>query len=153
MATIDGARRGLAGTKLSCFTCARCPFCMSVTAEMPDLPDVTSAVTGSTINSGTRSTFFHVIIVVDSNRLAGYRIGPLADYITLLALAQLNSLDTCQQLPSIANMLAPSCVQKASDMTENDLGYLRGLYRMSPEKGLLFQQSEIAEVMENTVGR
>jgi hypothetical protein len=126
---------------------------MGLDAPVLDLPESTSAVAGSTIGGGARSTFFHVIIVVDSNRLAGYQIGPLADYITMLALAQLNSLDRCQLLPSIVNMLATNCVQKARGMTENDLAYLRGLYTMSPGKSLLFQQSEIANRMKETLGR
>ncbi len=153
MGTIDGAPHRMVGTTLSCFTCSRCPFCGTMNAQELDLPDVTSAVSGSFINNGTRSTFFHVIIVVDANRLAGYQIGPLADYITILSLAQLNSLDACQPLPSIVNMLAPGCGQKASDITKNDLAYLSGLYKMTPDKSLLFQQSEIATRMKETLGR
>jgi hypothetical protein len=153
MGTIDGATHRMASTTLSCFTCSRCPFCGTVSAPELDLPDFTNAVTGSAIGNGTRSTFFHVIIVVDANRLAGYQIGPLADYITMLSLAQLNSLDACRQLPSIVNMLAAGCGQKASDMTKNDLAYLGGLYKMSPDKSLLFQQSEIADQMKVTLGR
>jgi hypothetical protein len=153
MATIDGVRRRYSGTTLSCFTCSRCPFCMGLDAPLLDLPESTSASAGSYISDGAQSAFFHIIIVVDSNRLAGYQIGPLADYITMLALAQLNSLDRCQRLPSIVNMLAPDCIQKARDMTENDLAYLRGLYTMSPGKGLIFQQSEIANRMKETLGR
>jgi hypothetical protein len=153
MGTIDGARRRYVGTTLSCLTCSRCPFCTGLNAPTLDLPDTTSAVAGSNITGGARSTFFHVIIVVDSNRLAGYQIGPLADYITMLALAQLKSLDGCQQLPSIVNMLAAGCNQRATDMTDNDLAFLRGLYKMSPDKNLVFQQSEIADQMKETLGR
>ncbi len=153
MGTIDGARRRGAGTTLSCFTCSRCPTCLGLSAPVLELPDSTTAVGGSYISGGARSAFFHIIIVVDSNRLAGYQIGPLADYITMLALAQLNSLDSCQQLPSIVNMLTANCSQRATDMTENDLAYLRGLYKMSPDKKLLFQQSEIGDQMKQTLGR
>jgi hypothetical protein len=153
MATIDGPTRSSGAMALSCMICSKCQFCTGVEAPFLDVPDVTSAVTGSTIRDGVRSAFFHVIIVVDANRMAGYQIGPLADYITMLALAQLNALDSCQQLPSIVNMFAAGCGQKTRDMTQNDLGYLRGLYKMSPEKTLQFQQSEIADVMQATVGR
>jgi hypothetical protein len=152
--TIDGARRSVGGgTTLSCFTCSRCPYCMGVNAPLLDLPEVNSAVTGSTIKDGVRSIFFHAIIVVDSNRMAGHRIGPLADYIAMLALTQLNSLDTCQQLSSIVNMMAADCDQKVDGITATDLAYLRGLYKMDADKSLLFQQSEIANVMEDTMGR
>jgi len=53
-----------------------------------------------------------------------------------LALTQLSSLDTCQQLPSIVNMLATGCDKKASALTDNDLAYLRGLYKMGPGRTL-----------------
>lgn len=35
----------------------------------------------------------------------------------------------------------------------NDLAFLRGLYKMSRDKSLLFQQSEIANQMKETLGR
>jgi hypothetical protein len=91
--------------------------------------------------------------VGDANRLSGYQIGPLADYIAMLALAQINSLDACQQLPSIVNMLAAGCEQKSADMTQTDLAYLRGLYRMSPEKSLITQRNEITSQMSESLGR
>jgi len=71
----------------------------------------------------------------------------------MLALTQINSLDTCQQLPSIVNSLAPSCEQKADRITENDLAYLNGLYSMKAEKDLAGQQRQIADTMKDTLGR
>jgi hypothetical protein len=153
MSTIDSARRRYSGATLSCVTCLRSPFSTGLNPSVLDLPEATTAVEGSNISGGARSEFFHIIIVVDSNRLAGYQIGPLADYIAMLALAQLKTLDGCQPLPSIVNMLVSSCSQRATDITENDLAYLRGLYRMSPEKSLLFQQSEIANRMKESLGQ
>ena len=44
----------------------------------------------------------HVIIVIP--RLKEYEMGSLADYIAMLALAQMESLDACQPLPSIVNV-------------------------------------------------
>ena len=50
--------------------------------------------------------------------------------VAFLALSQLTSLNRCQQLPSIINMQVPNCVAQASEMTEADLAFLRGLYQM-----------------------
>ena len=47
------------------------------------------------------SDLYHVIIVVEPARLEDYEIGTLADYIALLALTQMSSLDACQPLASI----------------------------------------------------
>ena len=95
--------------------------------------------------------FYNVIIVADPTKLADYEIGAIADHMSLLALTQLNALDPCQQLLSITNMLAAGCARKADGLTDNDLGYLRGFYKMSPERTALTQQEEIAYKMEQIV--
>ena len=118
------------------------------------LPDATYArVTGNHIDSGSKSGFNHIIVIVDSKKLAGQSFISLADYIAMLALTQLNSLDTCQQLPSIVNMLAPDCDQKVDGITKTDLAYLRGLYRMGSDKSLLFEQNDITDVMTDTLDK
>jgi hypothetical protein len=118
------------------------------------LPDATYArVTGNHVNSGVRSGFNHVLIVVDSSKLVGRKFNPLADYIAMLALTQLNSPDACQELPSIVNMLAADCDQAVSGMTVTDLAYLRGLYKMDADKNLVSQQNEIADRMQQALGR
>jgi hypothetical protein len=106
------------------------------------------SVTGSRLGDGMRSDFYHIIIVADPQKLVEYEVGPLADYIAMLALTQLNSLDTCQQLPSIVNLLAAGCERKVDALTDNDIAYLRGLYKMSPGRTLRMQQDEIAYGME-----
>jgi hypothetical protein len=108
-------------------------------------------VTGSRLGDGLHSAFYDVIIVVDPNKLVDYEIGALADYISLLALTQLNSLDTCQQLPSIVNLLAVGCEPKADALTDNDIAYLHGLYKMSPGRTARTQQDEIAYQMNQTL--
>jgi hypothetical protein len=89
--------------------------------------------------------------VIDSTKLAGQEIIPLSDYISMLALTQLSSLDTCQELPSIVNLMAKDCDQRLEGMTATDLAYLRGLYKMDGDKGYIFQQDEIADVMEGAM--
>ena len=108
-------------------------------------------VTGSHLGDGLRSGFYNVIIVADPTKLADYEIGSLADYISLLALTQLNSLDTCQQLPSIVNMLAAGCEGKADALSDNDLAYLRGLYKMGPDRTGRTQRDEIAYQMNQSL--
>jgi hypothetical protein len=113
------------------------------------LPEAHAAsVTGTRLGDGLRSGLYHVIIVADPNRLKEYEMGSLADYIAMLALTQASSLDTCQQLPSIVNMLAKDCDRKSDALTENDTAYLRGLYKMSPDMNLGVQQDQVAYQME-----
>jgi hypothetical protein len=154
MARIDSARRLGAGITMPNFTAFSMPSSMGVNRQPLDLPYATYArVTGNHINDGTRSAFHHVIIAVDSSKLAGQKLGPLADYITMLALTQLNSLDTCQQLPSIVNLLAPGCEQKSDEITQIDLAYLRGLYKMGNDQSLLFQRNDITDQMKQSLGQ
>lgn len=105
-------------------------------------------VSGGRLDDGTRSAFYHVIIVADPNKLLDHEIGALADYIAVLALTQISSLDTCQQLPSIVSLLAPGCASPATALTDSDLGYLKGLYSMRASGKLSVQQDEISYRMQ-----
>jgi len=102
---------------------------------------------GSRINPGGRSGFNHILIVIDSTKLVGHDIVPLADYISMLALTQLNSLDACQELPSIVGMFAAGCEHAPDSLTKYDLAYLQGLYSMWEWRGLMFQRNDIASSM------
>jgi hypothetical protein len=106
------------------------------------------AVTGSRLGDGVRSNLHHIIIVADPNKLLDYEMGPLSDYIAMLALTQITSLDTCQQLPSIVNMLAQDCERKTDALTETDMAYLHGLYKAAPDQSLGTQQDQVAYQME-----
>jgi len=71
----------------------------------------------------------------------------------MLALTQLDSLDTCQKLPSVVNMLAPDCDHRVEGMTAVDLAYLTGLYKTGADKSLVFQQSDIVDGMTEAMER
>jgi len=153
MRRMDSARRLNGGIAMSNFTSMPCTGCGAANRDPLYFPDATYAkVTGNHIQDGTRSGFNHVLIVVDTYRVLGFKIDPLANYIAMLALTQLNSLDTCQQLPSIVNMLAEGCEQKVDEVTNVDLAYLRGLYKASADKSLVVQQNDIADQMKGALG-
>jgi hypothetical protein len=154
MRKMDSARRLGTGVTMSNFNAFSMPSAGPGNRDPIYLPDATYAkVTGNRINDGVRSGFNHIIIAVDSTKLLGLKIAPLSDYIAMLALAQLNSLDSCQQLPSIVNMLAAACSQKVDGITTVDLAYLRGLYKMGSDKSALFQQNAIADRMQASLGQ
>jgi hypothetical protein len=106
---------------------------------------------GSRINNGLSNGFFNVLIVVEPGKLLDYEIGSLADYVTMLALSQAPSLDSCQQLPSISNMLAKGCGSVPSRITDGDLAYLRALYKMPDGTSLEIQRDEIRLEMQKTL--
>ncbi|MGZ5921281.1 MAG: hypothetical protein ACXWLT_05905 [Rhizomicrobium sp.] len=109
---------------------------------------------GTRTNDGIHTGFRHVLIVVDSTKLAGQEIVPLSDYIAMLALTQINSLAACQELPSIVNRLVQDCGHPADSLTLYDLAYLQGLYQMTTGRGgsgyfasTVLQWNEIGDMM------
>jgi hypothetical protein len=108
-------------------------------------------VTGNRLGDGLSSEFFNVIIVAEPAKLLDFEIGTLADYIAMLALSQPASPDVCGDLPSITNLLAPGCSKAAKTITDGDLAYLRGLYRMTLSSNLQGQRSEVRYQMEQAL--
>ena len=148
MRRIDSGRRLGTGITMSNFSAFAMPSSSAANRDPIYLPDATYArVTGNHISDGSRSGFNHVIVVIDSKKLAGQSFVSLADYIAMLALTQLNSLDACQQLSSIVNLLAEGCDRNVDGITATDFAYLRALYKMGVGKSLLFQQNNIADQM------
>jgi hypothetical protein len=108
---------------------------------------------GSRINDGIHSGFNHILIVIDSTKLAGQKIVPLADYISMLALTQLNSLDACQQLSSIVNIMAAKCDHATDGLTQYDLAYLQGVYKMQAGRSGILQRNEIGDDMTDALNK
>lgn len=106
---------------------------------------------GFALQDGLRSQFDHVSIVVDSEKVAKVKADAVTDYISMVALAQLASVETCQGLASITNMLVAGCAQSADTLTANDLGYLRGVYRSDPTLTAQTQKNEIGRRMLQAV--
>jgi hypothetical protein len=106
---------------------------------------------GSRANNGLSSGFYNVLVVAEPAKLNDYEVGSLADYIAMLALSQPASLNSCLELPSISNMLAPGCASVSNRITDGDLAYLRALYKMPDGTGLGIQQDEIMSRMKDTL--
>jgi len=106
------------------------------------------------IGNGLKSEFTTAIIVVDTGKIAGQAIGPLADYIAMLALSQAPSYDGCQDVPTITNLMAAACADgmKPNGLTDIDATYLRGLYRMDAGRSYLGERSSIAYEMKKDLG-
>lgn len=81
---------------------------------------------GSRLSRGTRQDFSRVIIVVDATRAAGVNRDSLADYITMVALAQVDLTADTSAYPSILNLFGQG--QRPTALTDWDRAYLAGLY-------------------------
>lgn len=110
--------------------------------------------TGNHLDDGIHTGFNHILIVIDSTKMAGQDIVPLSDYIAMLSLTQLNAPDACQELPSIVNRMAPGCTHETPDsLTMYDLAYLQGLYQMSGGRNLTAQWAEIGDLMTDRLAK
>jgi hypothetical protein len=113
----------------------------------------TMNVEGSLLRTGLNSEMAHVFVIADSGKTGDFRLGPIADYVAMLALSQAPSFDECRPLPSISNLFAPGCgdALKPVSITDADIAFLRGLYKMDPGANLTIQQSAIAGEIEKAM--
>ena len=110
-------------------------------------------VGGYRLRKDIRSEFVNVVVIADKTRTGDLQLGPVADYIALMALARAAGFETCQNMASITNLMAPDCSRRPDGITDVDLGFLRGLYKMNPDEPLLVQQTAITDEMVKSLGR
>lgn len=105
--------------------------------------------TGSLVPPTNHSQFINVLILVDAGKLAGREIGPVADYITLLALSQAQTLDSCSPLPSILDVFAAGCTSRAppAALTDGDVAFLKALYISDLSNSGSFARTQVAHEM------
>jgi len=124
-------------------------FCTSGAIEL--YPPRVLSTTGSRLGDGLRSELHNVIVVADPTKMLDYEIGALSDYISMLVLTEPASQDLCLSLSSILNLLAEGCAPKPNTLTDTDAAFLRGLYKMSPDRTLVTQKNEISYQMEEAL--
>lgn len=106
---------------------------------------------GSRLGVSFDSGFYNVLIVAEPAKLTDYDVGTTADYITMLALSQAASLDRCQELPSISNLLAKDCASASKRITDGDLAYLQGLYKVPTGYSFSAQRNQMRFEMKKTL--
>jgi hypothetical protein len=104
---------------------------------------------GSRLTECVRSLFSNVLIVVNAPAMEGRQIGPIADYIAMLALSQAKSLDACGALDSVLDALAQSCSDRSSpaSWTDSDIAYLTALYKVDLSTVMALEKDNIATQM------
>jgi hypothetical protein len=107
-------------------------------------------------SSCLQSMFWHVLVVVDARKVQGQPLGPIMDYLAMLAISQPQSLDGCLDLPSIIDLFAPTpCPDRTEPdgLTRADTAYLTSLYKADLEGKKTVEQSEIAGRMADMLAR
>ena len=117
--------------------------------QEPELDDefapMPGGAAGSRLTDGLTSKFVAALIVIDSTKAAGHEIGAVADDVAMLSLAHSTPAKSCSELPTILDLLSPTCPANADPpgLTPYDLAYLKGLYSIEPTEFLAAQRSEI----------
>jgi hypothetical protein len=113
---------------------------------------IATNVTGGRLGDGISSALYNVVIVADTSKLLGRDATTLADYIAMLALSQVQQPDSCQDLPSILNLLLPDCSRTSNALTSGDVAYLRALYKITPTANFRGQRNEMKYQMNKSLG-
>ena len=93
---------------------------------------------------GVRSYILSTLVLVDGNKVLGYPIGSISDYIAMLTLSQLRLMDGCGVLPSILELMATACSrEKSQSITAADLAYLQSLNTVGQEVDYSMQKMAI----------
>ncbi|MEZ5997137.1 MAG: hypothetical protein R3B98_00390 [Hyphomonas sp.] len=106
---------------------------------------------GSRVSLDTREELFRTIIIVDVNQVKGIPLSAVADYLSMVSLAQVSAdLETVSQ-PSILNLFSKSPdVMITHAMTDWDADFLSSLYSIRANRSAVNQVAAIARNMERT---
>lgn len=86
----------------------------------------------SRLRTDIRDDLLKVFIVIDVDKLNGVNITQLADYVAMVALAQVDIQAPVENLPSVLNLFnAPAAT---SGLTDWDTAYLHALYGAQPNQ-------------------
>jgi hypothetical protein len=104
--------------------------------------------TSAYVNGGGRS-ILGVFLAIDTNKVTGYTIGTIADYLAVAALTVVQSPDHCDPLPSILDLMAPSCAsrERPTGVTAGDVAFLKALYYRNSGLGRTLSRDDIENNM------
>jgi hypothetical protein len=124
-----------------------------VVRDTPDSP-FTASLHQSTLSDKRSSLIWEVVVIADGRKVAGYPVGPVADYIAMLVLTKNRSGDVCGELPSILDLMVPNC--RADDqpatLTAADTAFLKALYSIDMNLATSLQRSHIRKLMLGELG-
>ena len=117
-------------------------------------PDQLHGRAGSRLGADMSAEVVHALIIADAKKVADARIGAVADYIAMLALARWDGLDRCNPVSSILNLMADGCAEDAPvAATRADIGLLSALYAVNPRESGAQQRADIASHIEAALKR
>ena len=100
------------------------------------------------------SELAQVFVIVDANQTKTYQLATVADYIAVLALAEMKIAGACQKLQSVTNLIFTDCdaAFKANAITVADTAYLKAIYNVKPSDPFRLQRADIVSEMKKALG-
>jgi hypothetical protein len=80
------------------------------------------------LKKAVRENMVHVLIILDTKKIGVVSFASLADYVSVVALAQIDAQADMHEFPTVLNLFASKGGERTSRMTQWDLDYLRALY-------------------------
>jgi hypothetical protein len=108
-------------------------------------------IADSRLHQRLRSEILRVTIIADANALSRYSLPAIADYVAVLSLTRMSSMNSCQTLPSVIDLLSTACGTgraATTSVTPADLGLLKALYSADLEGNLNLEQTDIQVRMQ-----
>ncbi|HWW11103.1 MAG TPA: hypothetical protein VN018_01200 [Brevundimonas sp.] len=102
------------------------PACAQSEGNVLGYAPVTNVSSASRLRTDFVDDIFRTVVIVDIDEVAGLTALQLADYIAMVALAQINPNADTRGFGTILNVFADSAA--VPTLTEWDLAYLQGLY-------------------------
>ncbi|MGH6950074.1 MAG: hypothetical protein ACREH4_04335 [Vitreimonas sp.] len=105
--------------------------------------------TGSRLRQAIRQEFARAIVVVDASQTAGIPLPAVADYVAMIALAQIEPDAALSGHATILNLFTAPDEARPNELTAWDLAYLQSLYSATPESAsTALQFGEMTHRME-----
>ncbi len=80
------------------------------------------------LKKNVREDMAHVLIILDTKKIGVVSFASLADYISVVALAQIDAEADMHEFPSVLNLFTNKAGDRTTRMTQWDLDYLTALY-------------------------
>jgi hypothetical protein len=117
----------------------------AVRMQQDEVPPAVSVAGPSRIHNGIRDDLSHVIVIVDTTKLAGTTWEQLGDYLAVVSLAQIDPKANLSDFDSILNLFENP--RAYSGLTDWDRSFVRALYEFDQELRPELQVGELANEM------
>jgi hypothetical protein len=95
---------------------------------------------GTMLRQATRQDLSRVVIIIDGRNAGAVQLAALADYVAMVALAQINPDADTSSFPTVLNLFSARAGSAPAGLTAWDLAYLDALYKSDRDASSVTQQ-------------